>query len=71
MLESKRKASATHFLAVDSASQSSREVQAMLNVGDVAPDFEVPAHTGEKIRLSSLKGQRVVLWFYPAADTPG
>ncbi len=43
----------------------------MLNVGDVAPDFEVPAHTGETIKLSSLKGKRVVLWFYPAADTPG
>ena len=44
---------------------------AMLKVGDAAPDFEVQAHTGEKVRLSSLKGKPVVLWFYPKADTPG
>jgi peroxiredoxin Q/BCP len=43
----------------------------MLNVGDVAPEFEVEAHTGEKVKLSSLRGSRVLLWFYPMADTPG
>jgi peroxiredoxin Q/BCP len=43
----------------------------MLKVGDAAPDFEVPAHTGETVRLSALKGRPVVLWFYPKADTPG
>lgn len=43
----------------------------MLNVGDPAPDFSVPAHTGETITLSSLRGRWVVLWFYPVADTPG
>ena len=43
----------------------------MLKVGDAAPDFEVQAHTGETIRLSSLAGSPVVLWFYPKADTPG
>jgi peroxiredoxin Q/BCP len=43
----------------------------MLNVGDPAPDFDALAHTGERIRLSSLRGRRVLLWFYPKADTPG
>jgi peroxiredoxin Q/BCP len=43
----------------------------MLNVGDEAPDFEVLAHDGKKVKLSSYRGSRVVLWFYPAADTPG
>ena len=43
----------------------------MLNVGDVAPEFELAAHTGETVKLSSLRGKRVLLWFYPMADTPG
>ncbi len=43
----------------------------MLNVGDSAPDFAVPDHLGETVRLSDLRGQHVVLWFYPKADTPG
>lgn len=43
----------------------------MLNAGDAAPDFTVKAHTGEDVTLSDLRGKRVVLWFYPKADTPG
>jgi peroxiredoxin Q/BCP len=43
----------------------------MLKVGDLAPDFTVKAHTGEEVSLKDLKGRRVVLWFYPKADTPG
>ncbi|MEA2570474.1 MAG: thioredoxin-dependent peroxiredoxin [Acidobacteriota bacterium] len=43
----------------------------MLNVGDEAPDFEVRDHNGNAVRLSDLRGRRVVLWFYPKADTPG
>jgi peroxiredoxin Q/BCP len=46
-------------------------VPAMLEVGAAAPEFSVPAHTGENIRLSDLRGKPVVLWFYPKADTPG
>ncbi len=42
-----------------------------LSKGDRAPDFTVKAHTGEDVRLSSLQGKHVVLWFYPMADTPG
>ena len=43
----------------------------ILDAGVVAPDFAVTAHTGETVRLADLRGKPVVLWFYPAADTPG
>lgn len=43
----------------------------MLNVGDEAPDFEVSDHLGRKVSLHDLRGRKVVLWFYPKADTPG
>ncbi|MEZ5400537.1 MAG: thioredoxin-dependent thiol peroxidase [Bryobacteraceae bacterium] len=42
-----------------------------LNVGDPAPDFELLDDRGQPLRLSSLKGKEVVLYFYPKADTPG
>ena len=43
----------------------------MLKEGDQAPDFTVHTDSGEEFRLSALKGTRVVLYFYPKADTPG
>lgn len=43
----------------------------MPNVGDAAPDFELISTEGETIKLSSLQGQKVVLYFYPKDDTPG
>lgn len=43
----------------------------MLKVGDPAPDFEAQSHTGQTVKLRDLKGKKVVLWFYPKADTPG
>ena len=39
--------------------------------GDLAPDFTLPTDTGEPLRLSDLRGERVVLYVYPAAMTPG
>ena len=39
--------------------------------GTPAPDFTLPDQHGEPVTLSSLKGQKVVLYFYPKADTPG
>ena len=45
--------------------------RAMLKPGEQAPDFEVQDHHGRTVRLSGLRGHRVVLWFYPKADTPG
>jgi peroxiredoxin Q/BCP len=43
----------------------------MIEQGTAAPDFELPNQDGEPVRLSDLRGQRVVLYFYPKADTPG
>ncbi|MEK4075230.1 thioredoxin-dependent thiol peroxidase [Paenibacillus sp. FSL M7-0656] len=37
----------------------------MLNVGELAPDFELPSSTGESVKLSDYRGQRVLLYFYP------
>jgi len=39
--------------------------------GDTAPDFTLPDDNGNEVSLSSLRGQRVVVYFYPAAMTPG
>ena len=42
-----------------------------LKPGDPAPDFDLPNQNGDRVRLSELRGQTVVLYFYPKADTPG
>ena len=43
----------------------------MIQTGEQAPDFELPDHDGNPVRLSELRGRPVVLYFYPKADTPG
>src|ERR1700730_8709075 len=43
----------------------------MIEVGTTAPDFELPNQDGDPVKLSDLRGQWVVLYFYPRADTPG
>jgi thioredoxin-dependent peroxiredoxin len=43
----------------------------MLKAGDEAPDFTLSTHEGKALRLSSLRGKKVLLWFYPQANTPG
>ena len=43
----------------------------MLQIGDPAPDFELLSDENQPIRLSDLRGRRVVLFFFPRADTPG
>jgi peroxiredoxin Q/BCP len=42
-----------------------------LEPGDTAPDFTLPDADGREVSLSSLRGQRVIVYFYPAAMTPG
>lgn len=42
-----------------------------LKVGQKAPDFTLLDDAGEKVKLSDLKGRKVVLYFYPKDDTPG
>ena len=43
----------------------------MVEAGQPAPDFALPDQNGEQVRLSELRGQKVVVYFYPKADTPG
>jgi len=42
-----------------------------LSIGSAAPDFTLLTDAGAELRLSSLQGKKVVLYFYPKADTPG
>ncbi|MFI0479287.1 thioredoxin-dependent thiol peroxidase [Actinomadura sp. 9N215] len=42
-----------------------------LQPGDVAPDFELPDADAQPVSLASLRGRRAILYFYPAALTPG
>ncbi|WP_404381643.1 thioredoxin-dependent thiol peroxidase [Knoellia locipacati] len=39
--------------------------------GDTAPDFTLATDTGESVTLSELRGDKVIVYFYPAAMTPG
>jgi peroxiredoxin Q/BCP len=42
-----------------------------LQPGDTAPDFALPNQAGTIVRLSDLRGRKVLVYFYPEADTPG
>ena len=43
----------------------------MIEEGKPAPDFELTTDSGDTVSLSPLRGQQVVLYFYPKDDTPG
>jgi peroxiredoxin Q/BCP len=43
----------------------------VIEAGDAAPEFELPDQDGRTVRLKDFRGQRVVVYFYPKADTPG
>jgi peroxiredoxin Q/BCP len=42
-----------------------------IEIGDKAPDFTLPTDANGKVSLGKLRGQKVVLYFYPKDDTPG
>lgn len=44
---------------------------ARLDVGDKAPAFSLPDADGKTVKLSDFKGRKVIVYFYPAASTPG
>lgn len=44
-------------------------VQGMIQPGEQAPDFELPDQDGNPVRLRDLGGSRVLLFFYPKAET--
>jgi thioredoxin-dependent peroxiredoxin len=43
----------------------------MLKVGDKAPDFTLSTDGGKNVSLADYKGKRVILFFFPKANTPG
>jgi thioredoxin-dependent peroxiredoxin len=43
----------------------------MIQPGEEAPDFALPAQDGSEVKLSDYRGGPVVVYFYPKADTPG
>ena len=45
--------------------------ESRLSPGDPAPDFTLPTDDGSSVTLSDLRGRRVIVYFYPAAMTPG
>jgi thioredoxin-dependent peroxiredoxin len=45
--------------------------QKRLSVGDAAPEFRLPDSTGKEVSLADFRGRHVVVYFYPAASTPG
>lgn len=42
-----------------------------LKIGDKAPDFKLLSDSGQETKLSSFRGKKVILYFYPKDDTPG
>src|ERR1700760_4784189 len=57
--------------ASTSSTRGVSSLRGMLEQGAEAPDFELPDQDGTPVKLSDLRGQTVVLYFYPRADTPG
>ncbi len=51
--------------------QDTAPVHSELKVGDPAPAFTATAHDGTTVSLADFKGKRVVMWFYPKANTGG
>lgn len=57
----------TQAAATDQAADANKPLAA----GDAAPDISLKLHDGKEVRLSSLKGKQVLVYFYPKDDTPG
>jgi peroxiredoxin Q/BCP len=48
-----------------------QEIKFMLKIGDKAPEFALASDGGKQLSLKDFKGRRVVLFFFPKANTPG
>jgi peroxiredoxin Q/BCP len=46
-------------------------VAAMLKAGDQAPRFDLPDQSGRSVKLADYNGRKLLVYFYPKADTPG
>ena len=63
---------ATVFAATGNAQQAAQQLVTNVKVGDPAPDFTLPDHNGNQVKLSDFKGKKnVVLAFYVLAFTAG
>ena len=56
---------------LDTATVASMTEATRLTVGDPAPTFSLPNDKGQTVNLSDYAGQRVIVYFYPKANTPG
>ncbi len=45
--------------------------EVLMDINDKAPEFSLPDQNGKPVSLNDFKGQTVVLYFYPKANTPG
>ena len=43
----------------------------MLSIGSIAPEFQLSDQDGNSVNIKDFEGQKVLLWFYPRASTPG
>ena len=55
----------------DLRGEGRRSDRAMLKIGQKAPDFTLKTDTGTEVSLQDFQGHRVVLFFFPKANTPG
>ena len=53
------------------SAQSAEPIGTRLEPGDEAPDFELSDQHGNTVRLSDYRGRKLLVYFYPKADTPG
>jgi peroxiredoxin Q/BCP len=66
-----KRAASTRSRAAQPPSRQPQLTSAELQTGDAAPEFDLPATTGGRVSLRSLRGKAVVLYFYPKDDTSG
>jgi peroxiredoxin Q/BCP len=59
------------FVVSGAARHSLEEVDLMLKIGQKAPEFTLPSEEGKEVSLKDFLGRRVLIFFFPKANTPG
>jgi peroxiredoxin Q/BCP len=60
-----------YFACSQPTEKSTEEEMMKLSKGDTAPDFALPDQNGNQVSLNDFKGKKVILYFYPKANTSG